>query len=125
MGDKLIAGQPIGTVQENLFSHKIMIPFNEPEAVEVTWIQQGSFTVNTTIARIQNAQGVERELTMVQSWPVRRPIPEAMLRRRQAERLYPTEPMTTTTRIIDTFFPTARGGLACFRKLEIPVPAAH
>ena len=113
MGDKLIAGQPIGTVQENLFSHKIMIPFNEPEAVEVTWIQQGSFTVNTTIARIQTAQGVERELTMVQSWPVRRPIPEAMLRRRQAERLYPTEPMTTTTRIIDTFFPIARGGMAC------------
>jgi V/A-type H+-transporting ATPase subunit A len=113
MGDKLIAGQPIGTVQENLFSHKIMIPFNEPEAVEVTWIQPGSFTVNTTIARIQTAQGVERELTMVQSWPVRRPIPEAMLRRRQAERLYPTEPMTTTTRIIDTFFPIARGGMAC------------
>ncbi|MEX1327224.1 MAG: V-type ATP synthase subunit A [Desulfobacterales bacterium] len=113
IGDKLVAGQPIGTVQENLFSHKIMIPFNEPEAVEVTWIQQGSFTVNTTIARIQTAQGVERELTMVQSWPVRRPIPEAMLRRRQAERLYPTEPMTTTTRIIDTFFPIARGGMAC------------
>jgi V/A-type H+-transporting ATPase subunit A len=113
MGDKLIAGQPIGTVQENLFSHKIMIPFNEPEAVEVTWIQRGSFTVNTTIARIQTAQGVERELTMVQSWPVRRPVPEAMLRRRQAERLYPTEPMTTTTRIIDTFFPIARGGMAC------------
>jgi len=113
IGDKLIAGQPIGTVQENLFSHKIMIPFNEPEAVEVTWIQQGSFTVNTPIARIQTMQDVERELTMVQSWPVRRPIPEAMLRRRQAERLYPTEPMTTTTRIIDTFFPIARGGMAC------------
>ncbi|MGD2013239.1 MAG: hypothetical protein PVG84_05815, partial [Desulfobacterales bacterium] len=99
MGDKLVAGQPIGTVQEKVFSHKIMIPFNEPEPVEVTWIHQGSFTVNSTIARIQTAQGIERELTMIQSWPVRRPIPEAMLRRRQAERLYPTEPMTTTTRI--------------------------
>ncbi|MGD9359980.1 MAG: V-type ATP synthase subunit A [Desulfobacterales bacterium] len=113
MGDKLVAGQPIGTVQEKVFSHKIMIPFNEPEPVEVTWIHQGSFTVNSTIARIQTAQGIERELTMIQSWPVRRPIPEAMLRRRQAERLYPTEPMTTTTRIIDTFFPIARGGMAC------------
>jgi len=112
-GDKLVAGQPIGTVQEGLFSHKIMIPFNEPEAVEVTWIQQGSFTVNTPIARIQTAGGAERELTMVQPWPVRRPIPEAMLRRRHAQRLYPTEPMTTTTRIIDTFFPIARGGMAC------------
>ncbi len=112
-GDKLVAGQPIGTVQEGLFVHKIMIPFNEPEAVEVTWIHQGSFAVNTPVARIQTAGGAERELTMVQSWPVRRPIPEAMIRRRHAERLYPTEPMTTTTRIIDTFFPIARGGMAC------------
>ncbi|MGD9043768.1 MAG: V-type ATP synthase subunit A [Desulfobacterales bacterium] len=112
-GDKLVAGQPIGTVQEGLFRHKIMIPFNEPEAVEVTWIQQGSFSVKTPVARIQTADGTERELTMVQSWPVRRPIPETMIRRRHAERLYPTEPMTTTTRIIDTFFPIARGGMAC------------
>ena len=113
MGDKLVAGQPIGTVEEGMFSHKIMVPFNEPESVEVTWIQQGSFTVDKPIARIQSAGGAERELTMVQSWPVRRPIPEAMIRRRYAERLYPTELMTTTTRIIDTFFPIARGGMAC------------
>jgi V/A-type H+-transporting ATPase subunit A len=112
-GDKLVAGQPLGAVKEGLFSHKIMLPFSEPEAVEVTWIQEGSFTVNTPIARIQTPDGAERELTMVQPWPVRRPIPEAMLRRRFAERLYPTEPMTTTTRIIDTFFPIARGGMAC------------
>lgn len=113
MGDKLVAGQPIGTVQEGLFSHKIMIPFNEPDAVEVTWIQQGSFTVDTPIARIATDDANDRELTMVQPWPVRRPIPEAMIRRRHAQRLYPTEPMTTTTRIIDTFFPIARGGMAC------------
>ncbi|MBW2410254.1 MAG: V-type ATP synthase subunit A [Deltaproteobacteria bacterium] len=112
-GDKLVAGQPLGTVREGLFNHKIMLPFNEPEAVEVTWIQEGSFTVNTPVARIQTPDGAERELTMVQPWPVRRPIPDAMLRRRFAERLYPTEPMTTTTRIIDTFFPIARGGMAC------------
>jgi V/A-type H+-transporting ATPase subunit A len=112
-GDKLVAGQPIGTVKEGLFDHKILIPFNEPGTVEVTWIQQGSFTVDTSIARIQAADGVERELTMVQQWPVRRPIPEVMLRQRNAQRLYPTDPMTTTTRIIDTFFPIARGGTAC------------
>ena len=113
MGDKLVAGQPLGTVEEGLFKHKIMVPFNESKSVEVTWIQEGSFTVDTPIARIQAEGGSERELTMVQSWPVRRPIPEAMIRRRFAERLYPTEPMTTTTRIIDTFFPIARGGMAC------------
>jgi len=113
LGDKLVAGQPIGSVQEGLFTHKILVPFNEPDAVEVTWIQQGSFTVDTPVARITAAGGNERELTMVQPWPVRRPIPEAMIRRRHAERLYPAEPMTTTTRIIDTFFPIARGGTAC------------
>jgi len=113
VGDKLVAGQPIGTVQEGLFNHKIMIPFNEPDAVEVTWIEQGSFTLETPIARIAGADGTERKLTMVQPWPVRRPLPEAMLRRRHAERLYPTDPMTTTTRIIDTFFPIAQGGTAC------------
>jgi V/A-type H+-transporting ATPase subunit A len=113
MGTKLVAGQPIGSVQEGLFNHKILIPFTEPDAVEVTWIQQGSFTVDTTVAKIATTDGNERELTMVQPWPVRRPIPEAMIRRRHAERLYPTEPMTTTTRIIDTFFPIARGGTAC------------
>ncbi|MDJ0888385.1 MAG: V-type ATP synthase subunit A [Desulfobacterales bacterium] len=113
LGDKLVAGQSLGTVQEGLFSHKIMIPFNEPEAVEVTWIQQGNFTIDTPVARIVNKDGHEKELTMVQSWPVRRPIPEVMLRRRHAQRLYPTEPMATTTRVIDTFFPIAQGGSAC------------
>jgi V/A-type H+-transporting ATPase subunit A len=57
--------------------------------------------------------GVEREITMVQRWPVRRPIPESLLRRRYAERLYAQEPITTGTRIIDTFFPIANGGTGC------------
>ena len=112
-GDMLFAGQTIGTVQEGLLTHKIMIPFHEPEAVEVTWIQQGSFTVDTPVARIQGKDGEKRELTLFQKWPVRRPIPEVMLRKRRVERLYPHEPLTTTTRIIDTFFPIALGGTAC------------
>jgi V/A-type H+-transporting ATPase subunit A len=41
-GDKRVAGQTIGTVQDGLFNHKIMIPFNEPDAVELTWIKEGS-----------------------------------------------------------------------------------
>lgn len=113
MGDKLLPGQPIGTVQEGLFLHKIMVPFKEPEPVELTWIQEGNFTVETTVARIKGSNGNERPMSMVQSWPVRRPIPESLLRRRFVERMYPSEPMTTTTRIIDTFFPIARGGTAC------------
>ncbi len=112
-GDTLFAGQTIGTVQEGLFTHKIMVPFREPEEVVVTWIKQGSFTVDTPVARIQAHDGTERDVTLYQKWPVRRPIPEFMMRERRSERLYPHEPMTTTTRIIDTFFPIALGGTAC------------
>jgi V/A-type H+-transporting ATPase subunit A len=113
IGDKLVAGQTIGTVPEGQYTHKIMVPFNQLDEVEVSWIQQGSFAVDAPIARIRTANGEEQKLTMTKRWPVRRPIPEGMLRRRVVERLYPSEPLTTTTRIIDTFFPIARGGTAC------------
>lgn len=112
-GDKLIAGQVVGTVQEGHILHKIMIPFDEPNSVEILSIQQGSFTLDTPIARIRNSKGIETDIKMYQKWPIRRPIPELMIRRRIAERCYPLEPMTTTVRIIDTFFPIALGGTAC------------
>ena len=113
VGDRLVAGQSLGTVPEGPFTHKIMVPFDQRGEVEVTWIQQGNFSVNTPVVRIRDQSGTERELTMTLRWPVRRPIPEAMLRNRQAERLYPSTPLTTTTRIIDTFFPVALGGTGC------------
>jgi V/A-type H+-transporting ATPase subunit A len=113
VGDRLVAGQPLGTVSEGPFTHKIMVPFSEPGPVEVTWIRPGTFTVDTPVARIQTGQGAERELTMVREWPVRRAIPEGMIHRRLSERLYPSELMSTTIRIIDTFFPIAKGGMAC------------
>jgi len=112
-GAKLVAGQAIGVTQEGPFEHKIMVPFEEKAPVEVTWVHNGSATVNDCVARIKRADGTERELTMTQSWPVRRPVPENMLTRRFAERLYPDEPITTTQRIIDTFLPLARGGTGC------------
>lgn len=112
-GDKLIAGQVVGTVQEGHILHKIMIPFDEPDSVEILSIQQGSFTLETSVARIRTSNGTEKEIKMYQKWPIRRPIPELMIRRRLAERQYPLEPMTTTVRIIDTFFPIALGGTAC------------
>lgn len=112
-GDRLIAGQTIGTVQEGHISHKIMIPFDQPESVEILWIQAGSFSLDTVVAKIRTAKGLEKDIKMHQSWAIRRPIPEFMLRKRIAERCYPLEPMTTTVRIIDTFFPIALGGTAC------------
>ena len=112
-GAKLKAGDVLGTVQEGRYTHKIMVPFAEPGYVDVDWIQQGDFTVNTPVARIRDERGRERELTMVQRWPVRKALPENLLARRSSERLYPTELMVTTQRLIDTFFPIARGGTAC------------
>ncbi|MGD2217737.1 MAG: V-type ATP synthase subunit A, partial [Gemmatimonadales bacterium] len=105
--------QVLGATPEGLFDHKIMVPFNEPQPVEVTWVARGNHTINEPVARVRRADGEEQTLTMVRRWPVRRPLPDAMLRRRLAERLYPSEPLTTTQRIIDTMFPVARGGTAC------------
>ncbi|NIN11712.1 MAG: V-type ATP synthase subunit A [Gemmatimonadales bacterium] len=112
-GDTVVAGQALGTTPEGIFDHKIMVPFNEPGPVEVTWVARGTLTINDPVARIRRADGEEQTLTMSQRWPVRRPLPDAMLRRRIVERVYPTEPLTTTQRIIDTMFPVARGGTAC------------
>ncbi len=112
-GDRVGAGHVLGTTKEGHFTHKIMAPFDLAEPAEVTWITQGRFTVSEPVAKLKLANGTERTLTMTMHWPVRRAIPSSMLARRQAERLYPNEPLTTTQRIIDTFFPIARGGTAC------------
>ena len=113
IGDKLVAGQVIGTVPEGRFNHKIMIPFDLTGTVEIIRIQSGNFTVEEPIASIKTSNGDERELTLAQRWPVRKPVPEKMLKNRITNRIYPHEPLTTTTRIIDTFFPIASGGTAC------------
>ena len=113
MGITVEPGQILGTTPEGIFEHKIMVPFDEPSAVEVTWMNRGNLRIHDPVARIVRPSGEERTLTMAQRWPVRRPVPERMLRRRVAERIYPTEPLTTTQRIIDTMIPVARGGTAC------------
>lgn len=113
IGDTLHAGDVIGTVQEGRFSHKIMVPFDQQGVVTLDWIQQGSFTIDTAVARISDGTGAPRPLTLTQQWPVRRALPQALLEMNRCERLYPQEPMITTQRIIDTFLPIARGGTGC------------
>lgn len=112
-GDKVRAGAVLGKTKEGPFDHKIMAPFDLAGEAQVTWVGKGDFTVADPVVRIALAEGSERTLAMACRWPVRRPIPTAMLARREAERLYPDEPLITTQRIIDTFFPIARGGTAC------------
>lgn len=113
IGDRLRAGETFGTVPEGRFTHKIMIPFDTNGEVEVVWIQEGNFTVDTVVAKVKNQKGEEIALTMYQKWPVRKSIAETLASKGKTQRQYPTEPLVTTTRIVDTFFPIARGGTGC------------
>ncbi len=112
-GDKLHAGQTFGTVPEGRFTHQIMIPFDIDGEVEVVWIQEGNFSVDTVVARVKNSQGEEILLTMYQRWPVRKSIADTLAKKGKTARQYPNAPLITTQRIVDTFFPIARGGTGC------------
>ena len=102
-GDKVVAGDIIGTVQENnIFEHRIMVPFGTEGTVQK--ILEGEFTIEETVAVIKTESG-NVNLTMMQRWPVRKERP-------YKEKLSPDEPMITGQRIIDTLFPIAKGGVA-------------
>ena len=112
-GTVLQASSVIGTVQERGFTHKIMVPFDVQDEVTVSWIQEGSVTVNEAVAKIKLASGKERTLTLKQRWPVRKAIPHPLLKQNIVQRLYPYEPLITHIRLIDSFFPIAKGGMGC------------
>jgi V/A-type H+-transporting ATPase subunit A len=112
-GDVVNAGSVLGVVQEGRLPHKIMVPFDMGQNLKVDWIQQGTFTANTPIARLVDEKQHAREVSMVQNWPVRFSLAQKLMKNNLAQRLYPNQPMITTLRLIDTFFPIARGGTAC------------
>lgn len=112
-GDKVKAGDVIGTVPEGRFTHKIFAPFDIDGTAEINWIEEGSFTNTETICRLVLDSGKHRDVAMIQKWPVRKAIPQKMLADYTSERQYPDKPLVTTGRLIDTFFPIARGGTAC------------
>jgi len=104
VGEQVHGGMALGTVPETpLVVHRVMAP---PDvAGELTWLAaEGEYTVEAPIARVRTSAG-ERELTMLQRWPVRH-------RRPVAERLVPHEPLVTGQRVIDALFPMAKGGTA-------------
>jgi V/A-type H+-transporting ATPase subunit A len=108
VGDQVSAAQTLGTVPEGIFAHRIMVPFRLPGTWTVDRIvPAGDYPVTQVIATLSNEQGVKHELTMIQRWPVKMPI------KAYAERLRPVDPLVTKVRIIDTFFPIARGGTYC------------
>ncbi len=113
VGATVAAGDTIGTVQEGRFQHKIMVPFGWKGEFKVSWIQEGNFTVSETVAQVEDKEGRAQDIRLAQKWPVRRALDSNLMQSRRSERLYPDEPLVTTQRIIDTFFPVARGGTAC------------
>lgn len=102
-GDEVETGDVLGTVQETIVvTQKIMVPYGIRGKVKS--IQAGSFTVEETVAVIETADG-DREVTLMQKWPVRKGRP-------YKKKLPPTMPLVTGQRVVDTFFPIARGGVA-------------
>lgn len=107
-GDTVAAAQSLGTVPEGIFSHRIMVPFRLSGRWTVDQVAApGEYRVTDTMAVLVNERGERCEVTMIQRWPVKMPI------RAYAERLRPVDPLITKIRIIDTFFPIARGGTYC------------
>lgn len=104
-GSDVSVGDFLGSVQETvLVDHKVMVPHGIEG--KVTQIKQGDFTVEETIAVVTDSKGKDHNITLLQRWPVRKPRPVV-------KRLPPVIPLTTGQRVIDTFFPIARGGTAC------------
>lgn len=107
VGDVLERGDPIGTTMEGRFHHKVMLPFSMDGKWTVTWtIKNGSYNVDTVIAKVVDERGHEYPLTMVQKWPVKIPLI-------QGKKIKATKMMDTGERVIDTQFPILKGGTFC------------
>ncbi|MDU6546560.1 V-type ATP synthase subunit A [Anaerococcus vaginalis] len=103
VGDEVIPGDILGSVDEtSVINHKIMVPNGIKGKVKE--IKDGEFTVDQTVAVIETENG-DKELNMIQKWPVRSPRPFN-------RKLDPDTPLITGQRVIDTFFPVAKGGAA-------------
>ena len=107
-GDAVVAGDTLGTTPEGIYTHQVMLPFSWAGKWTVkSVVEAGDHTVDTVVATLANERGEERSATMVQTWPVKRPISC------YKEKLLPRETLVTQTRIIDSFFPVAKGGTFC------------
>ena len=108
VGDKLRAGEYIGTVPEGPFTHKIFVPFYLLGTYTLkSIVEKGEYNIVEQIAVITDERGREIPLSMLFRWPVKRAI------NCYSERLAPVETMETKVRLIDSFFPVAKGGTYC------------
>lgn len=113
IGERIGSGHVLGNVTERNITHKIMAPFDLTETVEVVSVAAGPASVEQTVVTAKDSSGKEYNWNMIRNWAVRKPIPSVMIKQRRAKREFPSEPLLTTMRIVDTFFPVARGGTAC------------
>lgn len=103
VGEELKPGTIFGSVQETkVIRHKLMTPHGIYGKVKE--IREGKFTVDSVVCLVDTEDG-EKELTMMQKWPVRKGRP-------YLKKLNPISPLVTGQRIIDTFFPVTKGGAA-------------
>ena len=103
VGDEVEAGDVVGTVEEtSVVTQKIMVPFGIKGTIKS--IKEGEFNVEETVYVVETKDG-DRELTLMQKWPVRRGRP-------YKTKLPPSKPLITGQRVVDGFFPIAKGGVA-------------
>ncbi len=108
VGDILRAGEYIGTVPEGPFTHKIFVPFYLLGKYTLKSIaEKGEYTVKETVAVLTDERGRDVSVSMSFKWPVKRAV------KCYSERLAPVETMETKVRLIDSFFPVAKGGTYC------------
>ncbi len=107
-GARVRAGDTLGTVPEGPLAHRILVPFGLPGRLTVAEVRgPAELAAGEPVAVLDDERGLEVPVTMLQRWPVKRPV--GAYRRR----LVPSEPLATKVRSIDTLFPVARGGTFC------------
>ena len=108
VGDTVRAGEYVGTVPEGAFTHKIFIPFYLLGTYKIkSIVEKGVYALKDTVAVITDERGRDISVSMTFKWPVKRAI------KCYTERLAPVETMETKVRLIDSFFPVAKGGTYC------------
>jgi V/A-type H+/Na+-transporting ATPase subunit A len=107
VGDILERGDSLGEVKEQFFSHKIMVPFSLRGKMRITWMASGgAYSIEEVIAKVQDDEGKEFSICMLQRWPVKIPLKEG-------KKIKSEQMMSTGLRIIDTQFPVLKGGTFC------------
>ncbi|MCD6472967.1 V-type ATP synthase subunit A [Candidatus Aerophobetes bacterium] len=105
IGEEVVPGDILGVVQETeIVEHRLLVPPGVKGRIEK--IYSGKAKVEDTIAVIKTAQEGNKEISMLQKWPVRKMRP-------YKKQLDPEVPLITGQRVIDTLFPIAKGGTAC------------